>query len=431
MVNIVDDGRSRSLVKSFLEVVRSSYIGDYGSLVGERRLPPKSEFFTCGGACFAKSMELDEAIDLICARCHDRAEASHDDDVIECLWSAVADVLPQGGAGSLVGHVKTVLEKLERVVRGERLYINDNHVIHLHAGPISIGPVRAISSSSLTEILAERHPDAFWLLTGGSSKARDAVLRPNMSPVCWEVRLRAAPRQVEVRAEQLIGLALSILRLSLEEIPPLYPDVGDIETSNASKQKLSDTSIVITGDSVLSRGSAPLGYWVDYKVAGLTYTKEFRERADVLFDPPSKSVASRVSQGLVWQTRARQSLDRAERLLFFFTSIEALLTKGSSDPVTETIARFSSIMLENNPVARERIYKRVKKLYGVRSTVTHSGSHAVTNEQAESIHNLAEALYRRVFNTRTLVQGQDEFIAELEAATHGAAWPPAPRDTAH
>jgi hypothetical protein len=122
-------------------------------------------------------------------------------------------------------------------------------------------------------------------------------------------------------------------------------------------------------------------------------------------------------------------MDRAERLLFFFTSIEALLMRGPSDPVTETVARFSSIMLDNEPVARERIYKRVKKLYGVRSTVTHSGSRAVTNDEAESVHNLAEALYRRVFNTPKLVQRQEEFIAELEAATHGAAWPPAPQDT--
>ncbi len=189
MVNIVNDERSRNLVKSFLEVAARSYIGMYDMLNGEGRLPPKSEFFICGGACFAKSVELDKAIDLICARCHDRAEASHDDDVIECLWLAVADVLPQGGIGSLVRHVKVLFERLEGVVRGERLYINDNHVIHLHSGPISIGPVRAIKSSSLTDISSAAEITFGLNITRGrgdsfSSLTQSRTIRRDINPIC-------------------------------------------------------------------------------------------------------------------------------------------------------------------------------------------------------------------------------------------------------
>lgn len=82
-------------------------------------------------------------------------------------------------------------------------------------------------------------------------------------------------------------------------------------------------------------------------------------------------------------------------------------------------------MLDNEPARREKIYRRVKKLYSVRSAVTHSGSHNVTDEDASSVHNLAEALYRRVFKVPMLLQAQEKFIADLEAATHGAPWPPA------
>lgn len=325
---IVRDEQARTCVKGFLEAVERSYLGTLGALRSEARFPPQCEFFICGDMCFAKSSEIDKAISLICARCHARAEASHDRDVIECLWSTVAEIVIKFGIKDFSQHRDILLEKIEMLVCGERVYINDNHVIHLKSGPITIGPVRALMAKNLSEILSERHPDAGWLLTSGGAKARDVVLKPNMSAVCWEVHLKSAPRQVEVRAEQLIGLALSILRLSLEEKPPLYPDIGEIETSSASPNKLSDTSIVITGNSVLSRGSAPLGYMVDYKISALIRTNEFKERAELLFNPKKNSVADRVSKGLVWQTRARQSIDRAERLLFFFTSIEALLTRG-------------------------------------------------------------------------------------------------------
>ena len=52
-------------------------------------------------------------------------------------------------------------------------------------------------------------------------------------------------------------------------------------------------------------------------------------------------------------TRGRQARDRSERLLFFFTAIEALLSgDDKTAPVTQTIARRAATILVDDPTHR-------------------------------------------------------------------------------
>lgn len=386
------------------------------------------DLISYGGVYFRTDRKTLETLRTVCAKCHALigADASNDQDAIDYLWRAAADLLREEVGQPIEGKATEVLRGLEAHLSAEHTYINNNHVVLLkgRGSAVTIGPVRAIRSAVLSAKLAEQIPNSGWVLTGEPPNEGTVSLRRKISEVCWEVRVRAAPGQVQARAEQLIALALSLLRLSLEEYPPLFPYVGEVETSSLSPDKLEDTSVILKGTSASFGGTSPSGYWVDHKVTALTHSPAFKQHAEQLFAPRKGTLAVRVAQGLIWQTRGRRSIDRTERLLFFFTAVEALLSRSKGAPVAETIARFASVVLREGAADRDKTYRRVKDLYEVRSEVAHTGSHSVSDGQASSVQFLAEALYRRVLSIAPLHEPYAAFIDGISSATHGGPWPP-------
>lgn len=151
----------------------------------------------------------------------------------------------------------------------------------------------------------------------------------------------------------------------------------------------------------------------------------FAARAKLVFDPPKGSLAERISQGLGWLTRGRQSDDRAERLLYNFTAIEALLSSDDkSAPVTQNIARNAATILTDDVAARANTAKDIRKLYDLRSSVVHAGSRPVAWTQANLAQNLAEELFWKVLPNADLSLKHADFIAQLSFASYGSPWPP-------
>lgn len=134
-------------------------------------------------------------------------------------------------------------------------------------------------------------------------------------------------------------------------------------------------------------GKVPPVYDASKKVAA-------EQNAAILFDPPSKSLALRAAQGLGWLTRGRQMSDRAERLLSFFTALEALLTSNNkSDPVTQTISRHVSVIYTQKFADRMVVYNKVKALYGLRSAVVHAGKRDVLWGDVNTLQSIVEAIF--------------------------------------
>lgn len=97
-------------------------------------------------------------------------------------------------------------------------------------------------------------------------------------------------------------------------------------------------------------------------------------------------------RALGWMTKARVSADLATRFLFFFTSLEALLTSSEKDaPITDTISRsVATIIAEKDK--RYLVYQRLKKLYAIRSQLVHSESREVSDSQCEQLQYYVELM---------------------------------------
>jgi hypothetical protein len=122
-------------------------------------------------------------------------------------------------------------------------------------------------------------------------------------------------------------------------------------------------------------------------------------------------------------TRGRQVYDRAERLLSFFTALEALLSSDDkSTPVTQTISRHLSVIYTQDIKIRVAVYNQIKGLYALRSAVVHAGRREVLWQDVNHLQGYVERVFRIVLSRCDLAMGQDRFAQSLADASHGMRW---------
>jgi len=219
-------------------------------------------------------------------------------------------------------------------------------------------------------------------------------------------------------------LAVSFLRLHYKHEGPLFPAYGDVEPHPLRQSPIENVGVKFRGSTVsLGGAKVPPAYEVDQEIEAITLDATFRAKADLIFDPLPKSLAERVSQGLGWLTRGRQSEDRAERLLYFFTAIEALLSSDDkSAPVVQTIARHAAVVLSDDIVERIEVSGQLGKLYALRSALVHAGNRSVLWNSANLTQYLAERMFRCVLQKADLRSPHASFNEELKRASYGSPW---------
>jgi hypothetical protein len=248
-----------------------------------------------------------------------------------------------------------------------------------------------------------------------------------LSRVSWRITVQAAPGNVKEQATWLVNIALGFLRLSYpNKRYHFFPAVGDVETMPFVKPELAEQSLTITDSGISGGGrSTPRVYLVDDEMAAVTATEEFKSRAKAIFEPGHGSLAERFGQGLGWLTRGRQTDDRAERLLFFFTAIEALLSNDDKTaPVVQTIARYAAVILTDESKERIQVAADIRSLYIVRSALVHGGKRTASQDDSIRTQYIAECLYRRVMDRMPLTTTFTNFQKSLSDASYGLSWPP-------
>ena len=387
------------------------------------------------GAAFAVRAETTAARNAVILRCTKLlgAVASHEQDISDVIWSQAAHRATTAPRPSVSEMVAATLTQLGGDTSRVFTYVDCNYLFRFHdtVDRIAIGPVIAARTPVLAAEIA-RHPDAKWTLVGGDGPAikihMDGTIEFVLTPLAWAVTCRAARRNVGEHALWLIDVAISYLRLSHQVKGGNYPDIGEPEVHPVLPTQLAASPIMITGYDVQQGvGARPAIYDVDAALAALTEGASFKARAMLLFGAKSGSVGERVAQGLGWLTRGRRTGDRAERLLYAFTAMEALLSgDDKSAPVVQTIARHAAAMLWDDAANRASGAKQIRDLYAARSALVHAGARKVSKSNADTAQWLAEMLFWQTLNKVPLDRKLTAFHDELAVASYGSAWPPAP-----
>lgn len=309
-------------------------------------------------------------------------------------------------------------------------YLAPNYVFRFSqpARDVRIGRVRAMLTDDFSAGWRSRFPDhRVSILRGdGFSLQLGQETIITVRPICWIVDVDAVAENVEEEAKWLIDVAISFLRLRHANWLGHFPMGGAVEPHPLQPTRVHHEGVKLQGSRVLAGGSSvPSWYEIDAAVVATTLEDKFVAQAGVIFDPPRKSLAERVHQGLGWLTRGRQAEDRAERLLYFFTAIEALLsTDDKTAPVVQTIARHAAALLSNDNSERAQLAKGLKTLYGQRSALVHSGNRSILWSGANDAQLFAENLFYLVLEKADLTIKHETFCNDLAAASYGTPWPP-------
>ncbi|MER9368181.1 HEPN domain-containing protein [Mesorhizobium sp. M0518] len=293
-------------------------------------------------------------------------------------------------------------------------------------GPVKVGRVtsmRTVDASTMAGLSGNKKvslKSGDYPNINNSSPGTVSIGMPSM---VFVVEVPAARPNVAEEAKWLIDVAISFMRLMGEPWSARYPQIGEIEP-HPTRQTLTQPHVTIAGGEVFGGGFPTHGaYDVDEATADSLARESIQKLADLLFDAAEKTLAGRVAQGLGWITRGRQVSDRAERLLAFFTALEALLTSDDKTaPITQNISRFVSVICTSDLEQRMEIFSQLKSIYSVRSAVVHGGKREVLWQDVNALQTYTEFVFKIVLTRCDMTIGYAKFGESLAWASHGLRW---------
>ncbi|BBC74350.1 conserved hypothetical protein [Altererythrobacter sp. B11] len=260
---------------------------------------------------------------------------------------------------------------------------------------------------------------------GLNFEGEDVKCFASIPKTMWAIKLSAADPLREEEALWLVDISLTLLRLSVKrpDLGLLAPSLGDNEPHPFLLPDRSDHSLAILPNGTAEMGglSTPNVYEITSEGGRAIHEPLTQRKIAMIFEPRAGSIAERFAQGCGWLTRGRRSKDRSDRLLYFFTAIEALLSDSDrSAPVVQTIARHSATLLSDEHEKREAIARDVKNLYGIRSALVHAGKRGAYDIDCNSAQLITELLYARIWSDIDLSISHRTLLDELGRASYGS-----------
>jgi hypothetical protein len=378
---------------------------------------------------FAPNAERENLHSQIVARCVKLlgSKAGDDIEVSNNLWKTSTDTLQSEPKSD--DAVVAFFARMDELAAVSLSYLAPNHLVRLveEVDRLDIGPVRVLTGAVAASHLNTGNDNPRWTAVVGvpGTTFSGEKITVGVANPCWLIEARASKGNIAEEASWLSSVAISLLRLTAyDTLDGRFPDYGDVEPHPFQAAAPDNEHIILDGKMLSTGGKAcRYIYTVTPRTLERCDSQPFRTIAESIFNPPTKSVAERVAQGLGWLARGRQAKDRAERFLNFFTAVEALLSmEDKTAPVIQTIARHAACILSDTPDARHKTAKLLRDLYVARSALVHAGARNVTSMEMRAIHMIAESLFLNVLHKVELNDSLQDFHAELQTSSYGSLW---------
>lgn len=124
---------------------------------------------------------------------------------------------------------------------------------------------------------------------------------------------------------------------------------------------------------------------------------------DFLTDPNISEFKGLLLRAIHWHSSALLQTEKEKKYLHLVIALEALFTQKKGDPISNTIAESTALVINNTLSGRLQIKALVKKCYSTRSAIAHGGKSPVTDADLYQLTII-------VWNTiRSLIKKTDEF----------------------
>jgi len=243
--------------------------------------------------------------------------------------------------------------------------------------------------------------------------------------IVWWIDTHASKASAPESARWLAEVFISAIRLGVRPADYCHrAKLGQVESGPFSKSFRISREIVYNERVFHTGGSSIIpSYKIDERFVEDFNSETFQGKLAQVMRPKKASLALRLSNGLGWLSRSRQAEDHATRLLLAFTALESLLSNQDQfQPVADGIARFSSVILSDEPESRIRTFDELKGLYALRSDLVHRGDRNIHALNANNVQYIAESVFSIVLAQSNLEQLHKEFLSSLRDASFGGSW---------
>lgn len=303
--------------------------------------------------------------------------------------------------------------------------------------PIKIGTVRILTlgevekeTQKIIQRMANPNPNLSFLFDQNDATIQlenegMRVVLPS-APIMWAIEAVASKTHLREEALWQIGVAISLMRLRSANWDSRIPGDDEIEPNPTSRDQFFGANALTRIGGNLSAGGStlPSQYDINAKVAADMRRKSNQNLFDNIFGHRTDTIGERTYNALGWLAKGRQAHDRSERLLYFFTAIETILTRADKhSPVVDTISRHGAVAIARTIKDRPRVAQRFKYLYDFRSATVHRGARYASALTVKEAHFLAHLLVAVVLRKCDMAQSHSTFCNNLAKSSYGTKWP--------
>ncbi len=259
--------------------------------------------------------------------------------------------------------------------------------------PYQFGEIEFYVVGKEAQPSAERPSEKGEVTAAKKASAFSELFTPTEDAVYAVVPVKASDTEAaKVLAERKLRLTLDALNFFGDVFDVLESRVtlpGDATVSNVKtflySAKRPDQKLSSVG---LTKPLIPFSFAAIKESSAKDYG--FDRVSLILASSSPASLDDKILSSLQWAGRACIEDRREEAFLLFCISLEALLLKKQTGEITQTFALRGAHLLVVDAVHRREVFKDLKFLYGIRSSIVHSGQTQVTEADLSKIRWLAK-----------------------------------------
>lgn len=333
-------------------------------------------------------------------------------------------------------HETTEVEQGLSVINTEHESLTTTQTVHvpirgirLLVGPVALGNVTLVPATTshntgITDAIDRVLAQTTSQPPGFDKMQKVVVNQAFACGVCAEARVTAEPERARELALAETERGLAILRYALVSfLPPSYRVQIGIEGTVGTERPVIPT---LAGDGLSFGLSVPVAEPVEISQ---DYLDRIRAAgADTLSDIVRKDAPTEFEQALLraveWLSDAGVQRRTENQLLSLTTCLEALLTPRGGDPISNAIAEAAAILLADSVAERKDVKRRAKRLYGLRSAVSHGGHRRVLAADVAELQSMAAKLVRVLLDHLSDFRSQGDLLAWIEDEKLSPGAPP-------
>ncbi len=229
----------------------------------------------------------------------------------------------------------------------------------------------------------------------------------------------AEPIRAKERALEETRRIIDVLRFS---IPAIYPDSDKVDISifGESSSEARPIPIISTDGKRYTIQTDRIGPFRKYNLNSNTFERLEQIGAVRLFDKLKRDLNSMsdfertLLKSIHWFSSHSIQPEMENKLLALLISLESLLTPRDGNPIGNAIAEGVAILLGKEVESRKLIKKRVKKLYGIRSGVSHGGNKAVLETDFHELRAIVGSVIMKIITIMDHYKSQKELLEWIE-----------------